>query len=451
MFGEILQKFAKESPVTVMVQGLLERILDPASMDEWFESVRGNQYTRNILFSSVMMVMLQVVCRVRSSVHLAYLHSDITASRVALYDKLKGIETNTSRELVRHVARESELLIREINGTNPVILPGYRVKFLDGNCIEATEHRIDVLRETSAGALPGKSLVVFDPELGIAIDVIPCEDGHAQERSLLPEILKIIHPGDLWVCDRNFCVSGFLSSIALQQGFFVVREHNNMPWTPKSPIEFIGETDTGKVFEQKAVIISKNNEEVEVRRILVKLKKPTRNDEEEIGLFTNVPVEDADAIKISEIYRLRWGVETAFQKLEKHLNSEINTLAYPKAALFGFCIALVAFNIYAIVMAALRVAHPYNDINEEVSEYYIAEEISTTCTGMVIAVPDEEWGVFRKGTVYEVAVLLVELASRMDLSKFKKHKRGPKKPPPPKTKFKGKPHVSTAKLLALAG
>jgi len=101
-------------------------------------------------------------------------------------------------------------------------------------------------------------------------------------------------------------------------------------------------------------------------------------------------------------------------------------------------------------MAAVRAAYPSTHINEEVSEYYIAKEISTTYNGMEIAVPDEQWAVFREGTVSETAAMLVELSSWMDLSKFKKHKRGPKKPPRPKTKHKGKPHVSTAKLLAQA-
>jgi len=55
---------------------------------------------------------------------------------------------------------------------------------------------------------------------------------------------------------------------------------------------------------------------------------------------------------VADIYRCRWKIETAFQKLEMYQKTEINTLAYPKAALFGFCIALVAFNIYAVVMAA---------------------------------------------------------------------------------------------------
>src|SRR5262249_8148512 len=44
------------------------------------------------------------------------------------------------------------------------------------------DHRLKELRQTTAAALPGKSLVVLDPALGLAIDVIPCEDGHGHSR-----------------------------------------------------------------------------------------------------------------------------------------------------------------------------------------------------------------------------------------------------------------------------
>ena len=113
MFGEILQKFAEKSPVTVMVYGLLEHLLIPQKIDAWFESVSEVQYTRKILFSSIVGVMLQVVCGIRESVHLAYLNSEIDASRVALYDKLKNVETNTSGELLRYIAQESGNIIKE--------------------------------------------------------------------------------------------------------------------------------------------------------------------------------------------------------------------------------------------------------------------------------------------------------------------------------------------------
>ena len=94
MFGEILQVFAEKSPATVMVHGLLERFLNAEKIDEWFDSVRDTQYTRKILFSSVLSIMLEVVCKVRSNVHAAYLNSDIDASRIALYDKLKNISNS---------------------------------------------------------------------------------------------------------------------------------------------------------------------------------------------------------------------------------------------------------------------------------------------------------------------------------------------------------------------
>ena len=58
-------------------------------------------------------------------------------------------------------------------------------------------------------------------------------------------------------------------------------------------------------------------------------------------------------------------METAFQHLEAYFHSEINTLGYPKAALFGFCLALVAYNLLAVVMAALRGVHGEETVDEE--------------------------------------------------------------------------------------
>ena len=77
---------------------------------------------------------------------------------------------------------------------------------------------------------------------------------------------------------------------------------------------------------------------MEARRIIVELKKYTRNGDKERCVLTNIK-EEADALTIAHIYSQRWTIETAFQKLEKHLNSEINSLGYSKAALFGFCMA----------------------------------------------------------------------------------------------------------------
>jgi IS4 transposase len=90
--------------------------------------------------------------------------------------------------------------------------------------------------------------------------------------------------------------------------------------------------------------------------------------------LTNLPKSVASAKLIAELYRKRWSIETMFQELEAHLHSEINTLGYPKAALFGFCVALVAYNALAVVKAALRKVHGEATIDNELSGYYRSQE-----------------------------------------------------------------------------
>ncbi|MBK8754057.1 MAG: hypothetical protein IPL99_21505 [Candidatus Competibacteraceae bacterium] len=110
-FSSILQKFVNKSPVTVMVQGLLEYLLNAERLNEWFENNNGIQYTRNLLFSSVVAIMFEVVCQIRKTVHVAYRKSDyINVSLTSLYNKINGIGTSTSAKLVRHIGMEAATL-----------------------------------------------------------------------------------------------------------------------------------------------------------------------------------------------------------------------------------------------------------------------------------------------------------------------------------------------------
>lgn len=102
-------------------------------------------------------------------------------SITSVYNKLNGLETQVAATLVQDTAQEFGNLITQMDAACQALLPGYRVKMLDGNCLAATQHRLAVLRDKGAGALPGKSLVIYDPALEMAINVLPCEDRHAQE------------------------------------------------------------------------------------------------------------------------------------------------------------------------------------------------------------------------------------------------------------------------------
>jgi hypothetical protein len=166
-----------------------------------------------------------------------------------------------------------------------------------------------------------------------------------------------------------------------------------------------------------------------------------------LTLLTNLSKTAAHAKQIAEMYRKRWTIETAFQELEAHLHSEINSLGYPKAALFGFCVALVTYNVLAVVKAALRRVHGEQKIANEVSGYYLAGHIGRTYDGMMIAVPEEKWGIFLRMSTETFNRILLQLAEKVNLAKFKKHKRGPKKSQSKRSCDSKHPHVSTARLL----
>jgi len=449
MLSEIFERFVKDSPITVMTRALIERALPPDFLDDWFAKVADKQYTRTLLFSSVFEVMSLVVCGVHTTVGSAYqsLKEQLGVSAPAVYDKLKGMELTTSAELVRQTAKTVAPLIEELGGTHAPIFPGYRVKILDGNCVEATEHRLKELREVAAGALPGKSLVVYEPELGLPTDVFLCDDGHAQERALLHEVLPTVQAGDAWIGDRNMCTRGFTCGIDDRQGYFVIREHENYPWESCGPEVFAGQTETGAVYEQPITVTDAAGREHEFRRIRVVLKEATRDGDLEMAIIANFPPEKVTAPEIADGYRKRWRIETAFQELSEHLNSEINTLGYPAAALFGFCVALVAYMLLQVTRAALSHVHGVETIEQTISGYYLTDEIGGVYRGMMIALPDPEWHMFREMSTDEFVAELVRIASHATLSRYRKHPRGPKKPSPKKVYDKRTPHVSTARLL----
>jgi len=449
LLGRAFERFVEKAPVAVMVRGVLERVLNLDALNALYERATVAQYTRDLLFSSVVGLMNLVVCRIHPSIHAAYQDhkEEIETSLTSVYNKLNGIDTQTSRALVRDTAEAMGEAVHELKGACAPWLAGYRVKVLDGNCIEATHHRIEPLRGIGAGALPGKSLVIYEPQLEMATDVFPCEDGHAQERSLLGAVLPTLESRDLLIMDRNFCVRDFLHAIAARHAYFICRQHQGLPWQAEGEERFIGRSETGTIYERWVRVSDSEGTTRRFRRIRIVLKQATRDGDRELTLLTNLSRTAAHAKHIAWMYRKRWTIETAFQELEAHLHSEINSLGYPKAALFGFCVALLSYNVLAVVKAALRSVHGEEKIANEVSGYYLAGHLARTYDGMIIAIPEDDWSRFQQMSTERFIQILQQLAGKVDLAKFRKHKRGPKKPRQKRTQNANQPHVSTAKLL----
>jgi hypothetical protein len=450
-FGKIMDQFAKQSSVTVMLRGLMENVIKSDLLDQAFEERAERQYYHELLFSSVVDLLGMVATGVRKSVNDAYRAEKerFTVSVAAVYDKLRRVETPVTREMIRRSAVHLGEVVERLVTRQEPLLRSYRTKIIDGNHLAATEHRLEALRYTRSGPLPGHVLVVLEPDLLLATDVFPCEDGHAQERSLLPQVLETVQPRDLWIADRNFCTTDFLFGIADRKGFFLIRQHAaTLTCELVGKRRRIGRCLTGTIYEQKLRLTHSDSRTLDIRRVTIELDKPTRDGETEIHLLTNLSMTAASASVVAELYLRRWTIENAFQELGQALHSEINTLGYPKAALLSFCVALLAYNVFSVVKAALAAVHGPKLPRNMISGYYLGGEIAAAYHGMMIAVPIKQWHQrFAHLSPAEMAKVLQDLAANVRPDRFRKNIRGPRKPPPPRSSGAQEPHVSTFRLL----
>jgi IS4 transposase len=390
-----------------------------------------------------------VVCQVYGSVNSAYnkCKEKLGASLMAVYGKLRRTELPLLTAFVDETAQRLGAVVTQLRAELPSPVPGYRVRIIDGNHLAATERRLKVLRMHAAAPLPGQALVVYDPQLDVMPHIIPCEDGHAQERSLLGQVLPLIRAGEVWIEDRNFCTTEFVFGIRQRQAYFIIRQHaGNLHWEEQSGWTSCGHTATGEVSEQTVRLWTEEGQEMVCRRIRLQLTEPTRAGDTEIYILTNLPSK-VKAVVVANAYGQRWTIEVGFQKLATVLESEIETLAYPKAALFGFAVGVAAYNVMSVVQAALRSAHGQERVQQEVSTYHLAEELSSVSAGMKIAIPWTTWIKIANLSVQEFSAWLKQVAHAADLERYKKHPRGPKKKQTKPRYDKRKPHVATAREL----
>jgi hypothetical protein len=450
MFTAAFEPFLKQSPLCLLVRLTLENLFSRVRLDTLFRKVAKRQYQKELLFSEVVELMMSVVLRVRPSVNAAYraCQDSATPLKVAdqsVYNKLQCMELGVSEALVNDSAQQLRPVIDALGARLPAWLPGYHARIIDGNHLSATQRRLKVLRGTWAASLPGKVLAIYDQEYDLVTDVVLTPDGHAQERSLLDRVLLLVKLNDLWIADRNFCTLKFLFGIEAKGGVFVIRQHGCLVGRAIGQRRRRGRTDTGYVYEH-ILELDYDGQTLRVRCVTLVLDEPTRDGETEIRILTNLPHQKATAVQVADIYRKRWTIEGRFYEVTQTLDCEPDTLGYPKAALFAFCLALVASNAVALLKASLRAVHGAEKV-AEMSHYYMALEIRGTYLGMMIALPPPLWQRFRDLSAAELAAWLRAVAGQVSMKRYVKAHRGPKKPPPKRGRYKNGGHVSTYKRL----
>jgi hypothetical protein len=372
----------------------------------------------------------------------------IPTSYQALYGKLGRLSPEVSAAVVRHSAARCGQLLALMPHVRAEPLPGVRVRILDGNVLAGTHHRLTALRQWLNACLPGKSLVVYEPGLGLVTEVVLCEDAYTQERSLLTQILPRVQAKDLLVADRNFCTTRFVFGVHRREGFVLVRQHRqNLPCQPLGELVKVGQTKTGMVYEQHVQVTDpENGETLRLRRIEMRLVEKTRDGDRTLALLTNLP-DEVSALDIATTYLGRWTIETHFQFLTESLHGELPGLGQPRAALFGFSMALVAGNALAVLRGSIRCEHGAV-AEEEVSGYYLADEMAHDYRAVMKYLPADQWVGWRELRPKTMVRLLQTLAAKVNLKALTRHTRGPKKPPQQKPTYDQKhKHYSTARLL----
>ena len=289
---------------------------------------------------------------------------------------------------------------------------------------------------------------MFDPALELISALYPCADAYTQERALLGPVLADVKAGELWLADRNFCTAGFLNGLAERGAMALIREHQGLRFTPLDAMREVGRMATGAVAEQCVQLGSATETAgLRLRRIRVRLDQPTRDGEDTLYLLSTVTPTLADALTLADLYRQRWTLERAFLHLTKELRCEVDTLSYPPAALFALACAVVAFNVLGVVKAALRAAQGV-EASDQVSGYYMAIELGNVAESLETVLDTEDWAIFRTVSIATLAAWLYAQAAQVNLRRYRKTARGPKKPPPKRSHDPKRSHVSVARILA---
>ena len=390
MRDTILARFEQHAPLSVMMREAMEHALSPEMVDQVFEQHRQRQYSRELLFSTVVELMGLVALGQSPSLHAAARKlPQLPVSLTALYDKIRRTQPGVMRALVQENGRRMAAL--------------------------SQDKRLGALKGRTGAMWPGYSLVVYDPDLEVVVDLLPSEDAYQHERVTAQALFEPSQTDQLWIADRNFCATTTLAGWEASGSGFLVREHACHPrLSEEGPWQACGRIDSGEVHEQRIATACGKHQ---WRRIALHLDAATGSAETTIRLWSNLP-QTVPATQLAQLYRKRWRIEGMFQRLESVLHS-------------------------------VERAHRERIPTLEVSAYHLAESACSAYAGMMVALPEEVRRSERERTVQAMVERLLSLAQHVRPEQIRISKRGPKVKveKPYMDSRSAQAHASTARVL----
>ncbi|MXN76975.1 type II toxin-antitoxin system Phd/YefM family antitoxin [Burkholderia sp. 4701] len=415
MIRTVVERFVEHSPMAIMARLVMQCALH----DEWvdvaaeIEGEPDGEQLREALFSLAVDAIATIAARSRpSDGHVAGLPAGFGAAVAALHDRMSRLRAGWGRALVQDSV---ELLL-------PATAPaprarewtraagGLRLRVLDGGATRAAPAH-DADDAAHAPADGPRTLPVYDPELGMIVDLLPAERGRVHARAFVAAMLEAVKPGELWIVDVPLEVGALLSGWPRRGSAFVVRDDDDGRVGFGTPGDWqgAGTLDGGPVVEQAVRI------DGEPGLALRRIEWRRGGDDMPLRVLTNAPASQLDAVQVAQLASRRWRDALPLPlPLDAVLGHAPGGNVPARAALLACGIVALAYNVFGVMANVVTHALELDARDAERLPAHIAAGVAAAYAGMMIALPPDWWRRYDQMPATTLAQIVRLLAIHVD-------------------------------------
>gem|GEM_PF-735600 len=408
----VVERFVEHSPMAIMARLVMQCALH----DEWvdvaaeMEGEPDGEQLREALFSLAVDAIATIAARSRpSDAQVAGLPAGFGAAVTALHDRMSRLRAGWGRALVQDSV---ELLLpatapapREREWTRAA--GGLRLRVLDGGATRAAPAR-DADDAAHAPADGPRMLPVYDPDLGMIVDLLPAERGRIHARAFVAAVLESVKPGELWIVDAPLDVGALLSGWPRRGSAFVVRDDDGtVGFGAPGDWQDAGMLDGGRVVEQAVRVYGEPG--LALRRI----EWRRGGADAPLRVLTNAPASQLDAVQVAQLASRRWR-EALPLPLDAVLGDAAGGNVPARAALLARGIVALAYNVFGVMANVVTHALELDARDAERLPAHIAAGVAAAYAGMMIALPPDWWRRYDQMPATALAQIVRLLAIHVD-------------------------------------
>ncbi|KVN21093.1 prevent-host-death protein [Burkholderia sp. MSMB1552] len=421
MMRTIVERFVEQSPMAIMARLVLQCALH----DDWIDAAAdmddapNGEPIRETLFALAVDAFAAIAARTRAPGSAAAGASpELGAAVTALHDGMSRLRAGWGRALVKDSVELLQPLAAMRAEDRAPAVGGMRLRVLDGGaCAPGADGCAcdDPARDAAERA---RALPVYDPALGMIVDLLPYERGRAHERALVAALLETVRAGELWIVDGRFDTDAILSGWPRGGGAFIVREYGRtLACRPLGDWHEAGVLGDGRLYEQAVGIAGDGGvsgmpgmpgmsgvfRRIEWRR---GAGSPSHSHSDSpsdsgsdsdslepgstIAVLTDLPAAPFDAREVVQLSCTRWR-DALPLPIEPVLGAARFGNVPARAAQLARGIAALAYNALGAMMKAVAGALDLDARDIERLPPHIADGVAATYAGMMIALPPEWW------------------------------------------------------------